>query len=457
MRTLQAASVRPCGVLLQGVFVGDSPTSTRAGGRERSDAWSFLPAGSRSGELDYAARVSAGRIISQKYELLYELGRGAMGSVWAAQHLALRSPVAVKLIEQEILGLPRVVERFDREARALATLRSPHVVQVLDYGVDAGTHYLVMELLVGETLRARLDSLGRLGASETCTIVQQVARAMAVTHAAGFVHRDLKPDNVFLTRDGDELVVKVLDFGITKPPPSENTQLTAFGARIGTWHYMSPEQASGLAVDARSDLWSLGVLAFECLVGALPFQATSLASIHTAILREPIPTPSDLVRVPAGFDAWFARAVCRDRQSRFQSAAELAAALRSVLAAPTEWVGREARERREATRIPSSIPAALDGSRDLQGTALIQNASRSGAMLVARRPFAAGDDVELTLHLDSAVRGESFRASVVRVRRREDPFWRFEIGVRFAEALPEALVHRLEARADPNATVTSHS
>lgn len=380
-----------------------------------------------------------------------------MGAVWVAQHLDLRSPVAVKLIEREILSLPRVVERFEREARALATLRSPHVVQVLDYGVDAGTHYLVMELMTGKTLRARLDGAGRLDASETSTVVDHVARAMTVTHAAGFVHRDLKPDNIFLTQDGAELVVKVLDFGITKPPASESAQLTAFGARIGTWHYMSPEQASGLAVDARSDLWSLGVVAFECLVGSLPFQANSLTSIHAAILREPIVNPSHLARVPVGFDDWFARAVCRDRNGRFQSAAELSAALRSVLSAPTSWAGKELRERREAARIPSSIPAALDGSRDLHGTALVQNASRSGALLVARRSFVAGDDVELTLHLDSAVNGESFRANVVRVRRREDPFWRFEIGVRFAEALPEGFVRRLESRAEPFATVTSHS
>jgi serine/threonine-protein kinase len=400
-----------------------------------------------------------------------------MGSVWAALHLSLRSPVAVKLIEQQLLALPRVVERFEREARALATLRSPHVVQVLDYGVDAGTHYLVMELLEGETLRTRLSATKRLGARETSVVVDHVARAMTVTHAAGFVHRDLKPDNIFLTKDGEELIVKVLDFGITKPPASENAQLTAFGARIGTWHYMSPEQASGLAVDSRSDLWSLGVVAFECLVGALPFHASSPAKIHEVILREPIARPSDLARVPAGFDAWFARAVCRDRQSRFQSATELAASLRSVLTAPTEWIGQDTaesislddteprpsrppsamHERREEVRIPSSIPAALDGSRDLQGTALVQNASRRGALLVARRSFVAGDHVEVTLHIDSPVRGESFRANVVRVRRREDPFWRFEIGVRFDQSLPEGLVRRLESKADPDATLTSHS
>jgi serine/threonine protein kinase len=413
--------------------------------------------------------VSVGRIIAGKYCLLQQLGHGAMGSVWAAEHLALRSQVAVKLIQQGALGLPHIPHRFEREARALAALRSPHVVQVLDYGVDSGTQYLVMELLNGETLRARLTARGRLQAGEVGAIARQVGRAVSVSHAAGFVHRDLKPENVFLTSDGDELIVKVLDFGITKTLASEATNLTDAGVMLGTCHYMSPEQARGGRVDPRSDLWSLGVIVFECLTGSLPFRADSMFAAVSAICTAPIVVPSEVARVPAGFDAWFARAVCRDLEQRFQSAGELAEALRLVLGASQEWVGNDAvsreqgserdthridafpssaaGERRGEVRIPSSIPAAIDGQRDFPNTALVYNASRSGALLTTQRSWDPEQELELKLHLDSPTDGELISARVVRVSRRDDPFWKFEVAVRFADLLPEELVARIEAKA----------
>ena len=223
----------------------------------------------------YAALVRIGRIIADKYCLLYELGRGSMGSVWAAEHLTLRSRVAVKLIDPQVYGIPQALHRFEREARALAILRSPHVVQVLDYGVDSGNPYLVMELLEGVTLRRRLQTYGRLTWATAWTLTQHLARAMSVADAAGFVHRDLKPENVFLVSDGDEFVGKVLDFGIAKTLATAATPLTAVGSILGTWQYASPEQIAGQLVDARSDLWSLGVIVFECVTGFLPFNAES--------------------------------------------------------------------------------------------------------------------------------------------------------------------------------------
>src|SRR4051812_22103407 len=251
--------------------------------------------------------VSVGRVIAGKYRLLRVLGHGGMGSVWAAEHLALRSEVAVKLIPSPGLALQNVSPRFQRGARALAQLRSPHVVQILDYGVDSGAQYLVTELLTGETLRARVETQRRLGAQEVWLIARQVARAMSVSHAAGFVHRDLKPENVFLIGEGEELLVKVLDFGITKALGTEATHLTETGMMLGTCQYMSPEQAAGGSVDSRSDLWSLGVIVYECLTGRLPFQARTVFAAVTAICSAPIVVPSAVARVPRGFDAWFAR------------------------------------------------------------------------------------------------------------------------------------------------------
>jgi serine/threonine protein kinase len=325
-----------------------------------------------------------------------------------------------------------------------------------------------MELLDGETLRTRLQARGSLDASETWTIVRHVARAMTLTHTAGFVHRDLKPDNIFLCGSGADLVAKVLDFGITKALVGEAPAITLEGTVLGTCDYMSPEQAEGHRVDSRSDLWSLGVIAFECLTGSPPFRADSLRATLVAICARPIVVPSDVARVPVGFDAWFARAVCRDLRHRFQTAHELSNELGPVLEAPHEWVGVDptealtddrdtlriqvsatsARDRRSDVRIPSSIPAGIDGRRDLLGTALVYNASRGGALLATQRAWELEQALELTLHLDSPMTGESVAAHVVRVSRRDDSFWKFEVGVRFSEPLPDELLRRVEAKAN---------
>ncbi len=382
--------------------------------------------------------MSVGRVIADKYRLLRVLGHGGMGSVWVAEHLALRSRVALKLIHPQALGLQHAEHRFEREARALAQLRSPHVVQVLDYGVDSGIQYLVTELLSGQTLRSRLDLEPLLSVEELWLIARHVGRALTVSHASGFVHRDLKPENIFLTSDGEELTIKVLDFGIAKVLGSEATHLTDAGVMLGTCHYMSPEQAMGGAIDSRSDLWSLGVMVFECLTGSLPFRADSVFAAVSAICSAPLVVPSEVALVPVGFDAWFARAVCRDVEQRFQTARELIAALRSVIEAPRQWAGNEptgnpgdaedetvrvrahvsrSSDRRSAVRIPSTIPTSIDGQRDFSNTALVYNASRSGALLATQIAWHPRQTLELKLHLDSPDDGEVVPARVVRVSR----------------------------------------
>jgi serine/threonine protein kinase len=278
------------------------------------------------------------RVLVGRYRLDERLGAGGMGSIWRAQHLVLAAPVAVKLIDREAVPDEETLGRFMREAQSAATLRSPHVVQILDYGVDDKLPFIVMELLDGENLAQRLRRLGRLPSLDTARIVTHIGRAVGRAHEAGIVHRDLKPENVFLIRNEDEEIAKVLDFGVAKVATSalggEQGTRTRTGSILGTPYYMSPEQAQGnKAVDARSDLWSLGVIAFECLTGRRPFYSDGLGDLVLQICIRDIPIPSETGSVPVGFDAWFARAVARDPEARFQSAKELTDSLREVLGA----------------------------------------------------------------------------------------------------------------------------
>jgi serine/threonine-protein kinase len=277
-----------------------------------------------------------GHIIAGRYRLGRLLGRGNMGTVWRAEHLLLHSPVAIKIIDPGVAMHEDGIARFVREARAAAALRSPHVVQILDFGVDGLTPFIAMELLEGETLGQRLERRGVLSPVEVVRILSQVARAMGRAHDAGIVHRDLKPENVFLVHNDDEEVVKVLDFGIAKIQagpglPASNTATRA-GSLMGSPCYMSPEQAWGSkSVDWRTDLWSLAVIAYECLCGQRPFDSQAFGELIVKICTAPVPVPSRVASVPPGFDVWFARAAHRDPAQRFQSARDLSRALRTAI------------------------------------------------------------------------------------------------------------------------------
>lgn len=276
-----------------------------------------------------------GRIIAKRYKIISQLGAGGMGSVWKAQHLSLNSVVAIKLIDESISENPEVMQRFEKEAQASATLRSPHVVQVFDYGVDDKTPYIAMELLEGESLEQRLQREGVLDAENAVRVMTHVARAIGRAHEAGIVHRDLKPANIFLVQNGDEYVGKVLDFGIAKTQQLAGTG-TRTGHMMGTPAYMSPEQAQGnKAIDGRTDLWAMGVIAFECLCGRMVFQGTAVGELILQVCALPIPVPSTVADVPNGFDAWFARALDRDVDQRFQTAKEWIDSFRATLGAST--------------------------------------------------------------------------------------------------------------------------
>jgi len=275
-------------------------------------------------------------LVAGKYELLRLIGRGGMGSVWEGRHTSLGTHVAIKFIEKEYADNEEARKRFDNEARAAAALQSKHAIQIHDHGVtDDGKPYIVMELLIGEALDKRLERVGVLPLRDTAHILQQVCRGLQKAHEHGIVHRDLKPENVFLVKsqDDDEEIAKVLDFGIAKirtgGADANISNNTRTGAVLGTPFYMSPEQARGLRdIDHRTDLWSLGVIAFKCATGRLPFEGESLGDLLVKICTVPIPMPSQVnPQLPPSFDAWFSRALERDPNRRFGSAHELAEAL----------------------------------------------------------------------------------------------------------------------------------
>jgi eukaryotic-like serine/threonine-protein kinase len=285
-----------------------------------------------------------GYVIADRYQLVSCLGRGGMGSVWRADHLTLKSPVAVKLIDEVIAASPDALARFMREAQAAAALRSPHVVQTFDYGVHDQVPYIAMELLEGESLAARLDRVRSIPLDETARIITQVARAVSRAHEAGIVHRDLKPDNIFLVHNDDEEIAKVLDFGIAKSIGGQfgNSSQTRTGALLGTPYYMSPEQAEGNKhVEFRTDLWALAIIAFECVVGRRPFESDALGDLVLQICVRPIPVPSHFAQVPPAFDDWFRKGAARKPAERFASARELADELRAVAGERRSRLGSE--------------------------------------------------------------------------------------------------------------------
>ena len=280
--------------------------------------------------------MQPGSVLSNRYRLVSLLGHGGMGAVWRAEHLGLNAPVAVKLLGAALeAGNPEVIARFQREAQSTAQLRSPHVVQVLDHGFDEATHtpFIVMELLEGQSLSERLHQAGRLHPLETCQIVTHVSRALTRAHELTIVHRDLKPGNVFLVRNDDEPVAKVLDFGIAKwhSKSADAGNLTGTNALLGTPYYMSPEQITGAKhTDHRADLWALSVTAYECLTGSRPFTGDNVVAIAMRINGGAFTPPTGYGLAPA-FDGFFTRAFARQPEHRFQSAKELSEELRRVV------------------------------------------------------------------------------------------------------------------------------
>lgn len=280
------------------------------------------------------APVTVGQVLAGKYRVDEVIGIGGMGVVVAATHVALHQRVALKFMLESALANAEATARFLREARAAVRLRSEHVARVLDVGtLENGAPYIVMEYLEGEDLSLYLRRRGSLAVAEAAELVLQACDALAEAHVLGIVHRDMKPANLFLTRRADDSpLVKVLDFGISKSTTLSDPalSLTQSHAVIGSPLYMSPEQMkSSRSVDARSDIWSLGVILHELTTGAVPFDSESLGSLMGQVVgMDPFPRVEQ-VRPDVGtaFGAIVARCLERDRQLRFANVAEFAIAL----------------------------------------------------------------------------------------------------------------------------------
>lgn len=260
-------------------------------------------------------------VLGGRYVLLRPIGAGGMGAVWAAKHINLGSEVAIKLLHNRRASAEDC-ERFDREARSLAALQHPNIVRVYDYAREESLAYLVMERLAGCDLTQVLAERC-LTADQTTAVVTQICEALKLAHSRGFIHRDLKPANIFVAREGDLEVVKLLDFGIVKLVDAGGPTSQSFA---GTAAYMSPEQVAGATLDGRSDLWSLAVVAVEALTGTRLFASSHPLESLKRITSDPIPRLRDVGIEHPALEAFFVKALSRSVQERFETAAEFSVA-----------------------------------------------------------------------------------------------------------------------------------
>jgi len=286
--------------------------------------------------MEEIPETPAPRVFSGRYELNHLIARGGMAEVYRAHDRLLDRPVALKVLFPELSVDRSFVERFRREAQAAANLSHPNIVPVFDWGEDSGTYFIVMEFVDGRPLSSILKTAGPLAADRTAEIAAPVAAALGYAHKHGVVHRDVKPGNVLITDDGQ---VKVTDFGIARAVNTEES-LTQTGAVMGTATYFSPEQAEGMGVDARTDIYSLGVVLFEMVTGRPPFLGDTPVAVASKHVRDHPPSPRELnPSIPPTFEAIILKAMDKNPDYRYATAEELRADLlrfnegRDVLAA----------------------------------------------------------------------------------------------------------------------------
>jgi serine/threonine protein kinase len=340
------ASLRTSSRTLTGT--GDRVTPRPAAGRPADP--SALDAAPMPG-----GSFASGDVIGGRYHLEERTAEGGMGEVWTAFDQKLSREVVVKRMNADLLGDEVSRKRFEQEAQVIASVTSPHVVEFLDYGVEEGVPYIVLERLVGEDLEQRLRR-GRLRPDQCVALAEQVASALTAAHAKGVVHRDIKPANIFLARHGDGIdarqIVKLLDFGVAKLRGS--ALRTGDGLTVGSPEFMSPEQVEGgRGIDGRSDLFSLAAVLYTSLTGRMPFLGTDfLDTVYLILAGDFVPATELRPSLPPEVDDFFTIALATDPDERFTTPSALAAAFRAAIARPRTSSAPRPR-RPEPVKLPS--------------------------------------------------------------------------------------------------------
>ena len=345
--------------------------------RDRSAHSPFGPKGWSNPE---GAPVAPGDVVADKYVVEAVLGSGAMGFVVSARHKLIGQRVAIKLIKSSYVADEDALARFGREARALVAVQSENVVRVFDFGALADhSPYLVMELLEGRDLFRELSARGPLPLGEASEIILQACEGLAAVHARGIVHRDIKPANLFLTtRAKGKLLVKIVDFGVSKAPKATEEELSLTHNSLGSPHYMSPEQLrSARTVDARSDIWSLGVTLHRALTGELPFAGESMGVLMASVMTDsPRPLRASRPDLPPEMAAIVRRCLEKNAEARFGSALELADAL-APFAMPADRARDVDRVAGESSAPPPLAGAAGAGAAGNVGAALYESTAKA--------------------------------------------------------------------------------
>lgn len=282
-----------------------------------------------------------GNILDGRYKVLKRIGEGGMGIVYEALHVSIEKKVALKVLRDDFSSRPEVVERFRQEAKSASRIGHEHIVDISDFGeTPSGQSYFVMEMLVGEDLAGVLEREKTLAVRRAARILLQCCKALGAAHSKGIVHRDMKPENIYMVRrDGDDDFVKIVDFGIAKmsdidTPGAPGRKLTKTGMIFGTPEYMSPEQAAGKSLDHRVDIYALGVIFFELLTGRVPFVGDTFMGVLTQHMFEPPPPLREVhsaIDVPSEVEAIIYKALAKDPKARFQSMDEMARALSQTI------------------------------------------------------------------------------------------------------------------------------